>query len=335
MSEIRDILVNNRKNFFRLGNVVGVGRGFKEVEGERTDEESIQVLVREKKPLSQLSRRDMVPGFLAGYPTDVIQVGQLRTLAKSRTRRVRPAQPGVSIGHYQISAGTFGAVVYDRQTGQPLILSNNHILANNSTTDNRRAKVGDPILQPGAYDGGILDDDLIAYLERYVPINMKSTEQVCSIGRGITNLMTFLLNIILSGYQFKMIRRGKENVVDCAVARPVDDEIISDVILEIGKVAGVRLPDLGEMIQKSGRTTGLTKGKVRTLDATVNVEMGDGQEAVFTQQILVDSLSQGGDSGSLVLDENRNAVGLLFAGSEETTVCNPIQEVLDALDVTF
>jgi hypothetical protein len=44
-------------------------------------------------------------------------------------------------------------------------------------------------------------------------------------------------------------------------------------------------------------------------------------------------MSQGGDSGSAVLDAERRVVGLLFAGSESTTVLNPIQFVLDALQV--
>ena len=41
--------------------------------------------------------------------------------------------------------------------------------------------------------------------------------------------------------------------------------------------------------------------------------------------------SKAGDSGSLVLDEENRAVGLLFAGSEEFTVINPIKTVLDKL----
>lgn len=40
---------------------------------------------------------------------------------QSFTDQWRPSPPGVSIGHYRITAGTFGAVVY--QNKQPLILS--------------------------------------------------------------------------------------------------------------------------------------------------------------------------------------------------------------------
>ena len=45
--------------------------------------------------------------------------------------------------------------------------------------------------------------------------------------------------------------------------------------------------------------------------------------------------SAGGDSGSLVLDMRRNAIGLLFAGSSQVTILNPINAVLGSLQVEF
>ncbi len=49
--------------------------------------------------------------------TDVVEIGEVRLL--TRTGRVRPAPPGVSIGHPKITAGTFGALVKDADTGEP------------------------------------------------------------------------------------------------------------------------------------------------------------------------------------------------------------------------
>jgi hypothetical protein len=47
-------------------------------------------------------------------------------------------------------------------------------------------------------------------------------------------------------------------------------------------------------------------------------------------------MSQGGDSGSLLVDgEGDKAVGLLFAGSDEVTIHNPIGFVKDALKFRF
>ena len=53
--------------------------------------------------------------------------------------------------------------------------------------------------------------------------------------------------------------------------------------------------------------------------------------AQFADQLMVGSMSQGGDSGSAVLDETNRFVGLLFAGSDTTTIMNRIQNVFSAL----
>lgn len=333
--ELRDVLMQYRKKILTLDHVVGVGRGFKEVSGEQTNLESIQVLVEQKLSKSDLRRRAMIPEQIEGFPTDVIAIGRIQALG-TRTERMRPAVPGVSIGHYLVSAGTFGAVVYDLETGQPLILSNNHILANISTTGNRRAQRGDPILQPAAYDGGTIENDLIGYLERYVPLNVSGAGGFNSLPRLLHRMSRSLSphrDPAESGAADLPL--GGENAVDCAVAIPADDQYIDYHILSIGSIRGVRMPEIGEKLTKSGRTTGITQGKVRTLDATVSVEMGDGLQAVFYDQMILDLISDGGDSGALVLDHYRNACGLLFAGSTEVTVCNPIQPVLDALRVRF
>jgi len=50
---------------------------------------------------------------------------------------------------------------------------------------------------------------------------------------------------------------------------------------------------------------------------------------------VADLQSAGGDSGSLVLDEENRAVGLLFAGSEKYTIINQINHVLDQLGVSL
>jgi len=142
-------------------NVVGVGVGEKETHGHKTGEICVIVMVRVKVPKAGLSPQALVPREVNGIPTDVIQVGDLRPL-QSRTDRWRPAPGGVSIGHYQITAGTLGCVVRDRNSGERLILSNNHVLANSND-----ASPGDPILQPGPADGGQAANDRIGQLERF------------------------------------------------------------------------------------------------------------------------------------------------------------------------
>ena len=143
-------------------NVVGLGVGYKNRLGESTGEESVVILVQQKKPKSALTADDFIPPIVDGVKTDVIEVGILRAQNMQRGRFRPIMQPGVSIAHYMVGAGTFGAVVRDRDTNEKLILSNNHVLANSNG-----ARIGDPILQPGELDGGVHPSDVIAYLERY------------------------------------------------------------------------------------------------------------------------------------------------------------------------
>ena len=92
--------------------------------------------------------------------------------------------------------------------------------------------------------------------------------------------------------------------------------------------------ELGMAIKKSGRTTGLTSGEITQVDVTVNVQYGGNRMALFTDQLMAGAMSQGGDSGSAVLTENNKLTGLLFAGSDTTTVINRIENVFTALGVT-
>jgi hypothetical protein len=60
------------------------------------------------------------------------------------------------------------------------------------------------------------------------------------------------------------------------------------------------------------------------MGATVNVAY-DAGVFTFEDQIITSAMSQGGDSGSLLLDMSQQIVGLLFAGSNSVTIHNPIQ----------
>lgn len=313
-------------------NVVGVGIGFKQVGGLLTDQISIVVLVRDKVPRAGLSANDMVPAQVDSIPTDVVEVGVLRAL-QARTDRWRPAPGGVSIAHYKVTAGTLGAVVRDRTTGQRLILSNNHVLANSND-----AMPGDPILQPGPIDGGTQPADVIARLERFIPITFSVSPGTCSAADAYAMLGNLAARLVGSSHRLATFKMQAEatNEVDAAVARPENDANVLDEILDIGTVAGTVDPALGMAVTKSGRTTGHTNGTVTVLEATVDVSYGIGQTARFVNQAVTTPMSEGGDSGSLVVSvETQQATGLLFAGSSQATIFSPIRAVLDALEITI
>ncbi len=311
-------------------NVVGVAVGRKVVAGRETDEPCVVVYVDHKETEAELRRRDRVPKTLDGVRTDVVATGAFRalplleTLAVSHTSRVRPAPGGVSIAHEKVTAGTLGVVAH-RTSGEPVILSNNHVLANGND-----ARVGDAILQPGPYDGGG-PKDAIAKLADFVPIGFREQE-LDTLGRWLERTLGRLLEPV--GLGLRRLPSGKTNLVDAAIAAPLSADLVAPDVLEIGPVSGTVPATLGLAVRKSGRTTGLTRGKVTGLEATVEVDYG-GKTAEFRGQIVSDILSRGGDSGSLIVDGANRAVGLLFAGGTTTPILNPIDAVIAALGLTI
>jgi len=321
-----------REEFLAKKNVVGVGIGYKTVKGKQTDVPAVVALVRKKEALPNLKPDDRLPQFAKGLrQTDVLEVGDIKAL--SYTNKERPAPGGVSIGHYKITAGTLGTVVRDAKTGQTLILSNNHVLANSND-----AILGDPILQPGPVDGGKLGRDEIGTLLRYVPIDFNLDGGSCPFAELYANIGNGIATILGSTHRLKSYTFQPQavNHVDAAVATPYSSSDLDPHIVNIGVVNGTVPAFLGQEVRKTGRTTEYTEGKIELIDATVQVQYGEGKIATFEKQLISGFMSKGGDSGSLLVEKNSlRAVGLLYAGSDQVTIYNPIQFVLDALEITI
>jgi hypothetical protein len=333
----------------------GVGIGLKRKNGVWTEEACVRVLVSRKLPEGKVPDEVFIPPEVRGVPTDVVAVGSIRSLAslpaprfltpdeahralrrllvspsleeqmmhepslalldsdwwntlwstrrfaascsRQRHRRApRPVPCGVSIGHVRITAGTLGYVVQD-STGRWFILSNNHVLANSND-----AQQGDPIVQPGPYDGGKNSPSYhIARLSAFVPISFDE----------------------------------RPNRVDAAIAE-TDARYVRPILCSIGTVDGIGTIRQGVLVQKHGRTTGRTQGLIVGTHETIWVDY-DGKVARFDRQVSIAGgrmpFSEGGDSGSLIVDLERRALGLLFAGSDTETYANPIRSVLRALKV--
>ena len=328
--EIVQVKEASKDTLLTMQNVVGVGVGYKIKGGEQTDDYAVVVMVSRKLPLPALSSQAVLPKNVEGVNVDVIEVGYLRAL-QARTDRWRPAPGGVSLGHYKITAGTFGAIVRDKNTGERLILSNNHVIANSND-----AEPGDQILQPGPIDGGSPNNDTIANLERFCPIEFTSEPGTCDIAATYANLGNAIAGLVGSKHRVSTLQSNPQavNMVDAAVAKPINDNDVLEEIIEIGTVQGTEQGSLRMSIRKSGRTTGFTTGQITLINATVNVNYGGNRTAQFENQLVCGPISQGGDSGSLIVaGDSQKAVGLLFAGSDQSTIFNPIQDVLECLDV--
>ena len=325
-------------------NVVGTGLGERISGGKQTGETCVLVLVEKKVPLTDLERQDIIPAGLAVgsqmVRTDVVEIGKIvargipegTSIPNSiHTNRHRPCPPGVSIGHFAITAGTFGCVVKDKDTGERLILSNNHVLANSN-----EGAEGDEILQPGPYDGGAPEIDKIGTLLRFVPIDFGSgVTPDCSVTNFIVSVLNLMTKVLRRNSRFfaRDFKFAEGNIVDAAVAKP--SQIILDEVIENGIPRGTANGVVGMVIKKTGRTTGFNEDRISATNVSVNVDYGGGNVATFTDQFLAGPMSQGGDSGSAILDINDRFVGLLFAGSDSNTIICPGQQVLDFLNVTI
>ena len=177
LNNIRGILKSNRENLLKRANVVATGVGYKKTGDARTPTLCIVCSVKKKVDAGQLAGQDLVPAAVAGIPTDVVQTGVIRAL-QAPTDRFRPAPGGVSVGHVAITAGTLGCWV--TKNGQKAILSNNHALANSND-----AEIGDPILQPGPFDGGNFGQDHIANLTQFVPISFEGEPSECQFANAV------------------------------------------------------------------------------------------------------------------------------------------------------
>ena len=199
-------------------------------------------------------------------------------------RRQRPVRIGVSVGHHAVTAGTLGCFVR-RGRGRPLhVLSNNHVLA-----DENRAAPGDAILQPGRADGGRTPHDVIAFLTTFV-----------------------------------RLRSTSANEVDCALAVlhegvPADPTSLGGG----GRLSGVveQVTDEEALVEKIGRTTGHTTGRVTAFELDNVIVRYDTGTLRFDDQIEIEgtadvAFSAGGDSGSLVFTSGaRGALGLVLQGA--------------------
>jgi hypothetical protein len=307
-------------------NVVGVGLGHKVSEGVTTDDLCLVVSVTHKVDTSALAAEDLVPRALDGVKTDVVETGVLRAFGSGPQDRWRPVVPaGVSVGHYHITAGTFGCLV--QRDGQVFILSNNHVLA-----ESNHGQQGDAILQPGPADQGTASDR-IATLADYVPLDFGTESPECPVAEWSAKMLNYVARAFGSSHQLQAVKRTDGvNRVDAALARPLSTDLVKSEILYIGAPTGAGTAGLGMQVQKTGRTTGHTRGMITQLDATLRIDY-DGRTALFTGQLVAGPMSKPGDSGSAVLDMDGRVVGLLFAGSESATIISPIDEVFSALNV--
>ena len=256
-----------------------------------------------------------IPNRMAGYPVEIVCLNQLvpgtESMRGSSTRsklRYRPLCGGISAAHTDVQAGTLGAIMEDAETGKPVLLSNNHVFANCSTEDHPNAAVGDSIYQPGRADGADLEKDAVATLLRWVPYSTTG-----------------------------------DNLVDAAIAAPKRGVLTSDLVLaDNGDFIspGEMTPITSRThVKKYGRTSGFTNGEIIDWDFSTTMTYPGDIRVKYVDQLLAKMDTYTGDSGSILLDDNDNVVGMVFGGTivdgERFAVANKIRNVAALANLKF
>ncbi len=291
--------------------VVGVDIAEKVSGGVATGRLAIVVHVEVKRDLAEVGPGEAIPAEIEGVPTDVVvhHVG-LEPVAVDPAfpDRVRPLAGGVSFGPLdpvtvadEGSAavrsvnGTLGLLVTEPGTGRSLALTNWHVAAGDGVED-----VGSAWAQPALADEGAPRD------------------RVGVLARGV------------------LTERVDAAVVALAPGVPWVPGIVG-----IGPVTGWADAQIGTRVRKHGRTTGLTAGVVASVDFTTVVDFGPGTgRRTLRDQLRVepsgsDRFSAGGDSGSVLVDDDGRVVGLHWSGEDDGSfaVASPIRVVLGTLGV--
>lgn len=326
-------LVRTRgRAYLRLPNVTSVGVGDELVNGEPTGKLAIQFTVSRKLPPELLAAQGLepLPETLTAedgtvVPVDVVErtyapayrivepeafslaAPQDLMPAQFRRRRQDPVQPGISVGHPTIRAGTVGAIVFDMANGTPYILSNWHVL------QGAAGNLGDVVVQPGRFDDSNVAANGVGRLERS-HLGISGDCAIATISRGFDPRLLEL------------------NVVPRRIAEPSK----GDRVVKSGRTTGVTFG----IVERTGviATMEYPGGVVQEV-AGFEIRPNPAKPPPGGE------VSDGGDSGALWMIDTDGpdrdvVVGLNFGGEtsvnphEHALACS-IRTVCEKLQVTF
>jgi hypothetical protein len=305
MRQLREALSRYGRELLQIPGVHGVGIGYKEVQGERTEQVALVVRVDKKSPREMIDPRELIPPEFAFYAESTAEVVRVVTDVQERRRpvpypciadgdlenRVRPIPGGYSIGEHLGSGGTLGGWVWDNVTEQTVLLTNNHVLGSTAGSD---------VTQPSEGDGGVWPADHFADVVRTVTL-------------------------------------------DATIAAPANGDDISLTIEGVGPaVYEIAEATLGMRVEKSGQTTEHTLGTVTLVNYLSNHYGSTNDFEVWTDTPGT-RFAYYGDSGSLIVERThpegqtwKRVVGLLWGGdpSVENAYAHQIGDVFADLNLT-
>jgi hypothetical protein len=271
-------------------NVHACGVGRRTVDGRETDEWSLVVFVTRKLPMSALRSDEVIPRQLDTHEgsvlTDVIEAEEPRPFQD--TAQYRPLIGGCQIMTVP-SGGTLGSILYDATDYQPVLLTCNHVL---TVAGQRNVMPADTrVFQPGTGSA-----DLVGNTKRIVPWT------AAPLGANY----------------------GWDARVDAGIIDPDLNVELNFEVIDLGKHPYVFLPPyVGLDVVHRGATSLLSEGTVKYIDVafTLSQSVGGrvkigGVDNGFAIRRLGGNFALPGDSGSLIVDQNRGAARGMVIGGE-------------------
>ena len=313
-----------RRDWLRRPGVTAVDVGFKIKDEQLTDTVALHVHVGRKLPAAELEKSEIfnesgrAAKKVGGFPVDVIEAtygpsdgptvldyeDAAALEGVDRKTAVDPLIGGISCGNPRVTAGTIGAIVFNKTTCKPMILSNWHVLAGASV-----AAVGEDILQPGQYDGGTQS---VANLTKMI-LDSRMDAAVATLN-GVRGHSSEILGLgTVSGIDTPTLGM---NVVKSGRTTAITEGVVDGVSLSVS----INYGDPG-VVAFSNQIHIVPRPPWPAVDYEV---------------------SKGGDSGSVWLNQSNNrAIGLHFAGetnpspAAENAICSPMGPIAAELNFSF
>ncbi len=289
-----------RTALFRLttdDNITGVAVGLKYKNGQWLNELCVSFRVKEKKSLDILTEKEIIPDFIEGMPTDVVE-GTHKPLLQ--IDRLDPLQGGVSIGEEEEATayGTLGCIVFDQERN-PYVLTAYHVAIPPAHT------TGVYILQPSLADNGKAVTDRIGTVSDY---NIDANGDFAIIP----------IDIGSRGYDSTIFTSG--DMVDS-----VKDPVIGEAVRKSGRTTGVTNGIISAIGTFSVDYSAWGLG-------TIYINGFEFIPASDPNEVIADD----GDSGACVyVAEEKAAVGIITAASQTPTIvcASCITKAMDILDL--
>lgn len=291
-------------------NIIGYGfTRYKLVRGKIHVKDRVLVFfVKRKLPPHMLSKEELIPKKMniggQEYTTDVVEIVKPSTLVTptataAQRDRVRPVVAGVSAAAVDSTACTLtGPFMKD---GLPVFITCSHCAGAIDFQCTVNGGIGKPVIQPSRIDGGKYPDDVI----------------------GTVSWNTTLASNI---------------DIDLAVVIPSPDAQYLPIVYGLnipfsGNYVSVSMKNIGDTIYKSGRTTGVTSGRIYAVNSTVKVSYGACGDSIVRDIVITTKMIETGDSGSPAVSLNGDFYGMFFATSDKYSFMIPAQRIV-AMGIT-